>query len=983
VSLILGAGAIGGVIAGASGVAAAAVTTNSALGSGSAVASTANPTLTGTGTDQTTAALTLTLNAGTYVNTGDEINLSVFAAGAGTVIWAGSPTATPNSTSKSATGPVNAVSVGAVGTSTLTLTLTPNAGQNPSSTSQTITVTGLEVTTTSASGAIEVAAQYEGQTTTNTTPGAYAATFTGSPATIGTVPAAAPNFTLQATSTPNLGAGLNGQTAGNWTLTLGGKPNGTPSAVGQAWTAGNSVAITVNDDAGNNCTGSDYVFFSSNPTVSVVTSSGVSVAPTVSAALGASTAPACSTAEPNLLLVTFTNSGTITQAGGSATISISGVTYSTGASITPGDVEIGAGYYPSGSTTAAADVYDNEGTPVDLTTAPSTEPASSGGASNASVAALYLNANSPAVTVAQGSLDASISPISLVESKAGQVTSGYVCLTLAEGSFNTAATPKVAVTGGNGTVASSTEYETTTNTDDTVVFQVLTASTGTAGSTYTVSGLAVNAPTTTGPVDVSAKYGVAAPTDCGSTGTSLAGQAVAYTVGTPYTQIYGADADGTAAAELEREFPPGVQCPGNNSTTTSQSSVPGPRPVVLATDQNYPDALAGAYLARYLGTGELLTPTASLSSVTLNALRQEGITNVYVVGGPLAISQADISQLEATDVYNCGGSAVVDNALGQPVTLSVTQIYGQTEYDTAQDIAEYAPTSFVGTASFTGAYSGTNSSGGNGMYNDTAGNASTTALSSAPLPTAILATGTGWQDAMSASALSYAERFPILLTTPDALSSQAQSAITALGIHQVIVMGGPLAISNSVVTSLQGMGVSVLRIAGQDYTDTADQLANFEVNTTSNGLGLGWDPINTVTVARGDFYTDGLAGAVVAANGGDAYGSQQGNSTATCEGDGHSLSYCTYYGAGTTAGTAQVPSVGDTTNPPNPTPLLETFNPSTLGNYLPTFLGTAGSSNGIDGQATVTPGDTITNLVVLGGPLAVTPTEISQMEGDL
>jgi len=87
-----------------------------------------------------------------------------------------------------------------------------------------------------------------------------------------------------------------------------------------------------------------------------------------------------------------------------------------------------------------------------------------------------------------------------------------------------------------------------------------------------------------------------------------------------------------------------------------------------------------------------------------------------------------------------------------------------------------------------------------------------------------------------------------------------------------------------------------------------------------------------VVVARGDFYSDGLAGAVV---------------TGRTE-----------------------------------TPLLLTENPTTVGQYLTAFLGQAGTA-GIDGLGSTTPGDVIHSLTVLGGPLAVTPTTVSALQSAL
>jgi putative cell wall-binding protein len=386
-------------------------------------------------------------------------------------------------------------------------------------------------------------------------------------------------------------------------------------------------------------------------------------------------------------------------------------------------------------------------------------------------------------------------------------------------------------------------------------------------------------------------------------------------VGPGSTRIFGPTADATAAAELEHQFPATAgQCPGTTGT----------RPVVLATDAAYPDALASAYLARELGTGTLLTPPDALSPATLGAIAEEGITKVYVVGGPLAVSTAVVDRLRSTRVVACGGAA----ALPGSVDIEVTRIGGATQYDTAAKIAETVPAAQVGAAAFPGAYAGTNSSGGEGRDNATAGIASAAPSSTTAMPTAVVATGKGFQDAQVASAMAYAERFPILLTTPTSLSSEAMSAIETLGIRQVIVIGGPLAVSNGVVTSLEGLGVSVLRVAGQSCSGTSVELA--ELETAGSGGGLGWTGTGALTVARGNGFTDGVAGAVVAADG---------------------------------------PSVAA------PEPLVLTLGPTSVGTALTVFLHAAGTT-GIGGVR-------VTHFTILGGPLAITPTTLDAMAADL
>ncbi len=296
------------------------------------------------------------------------------------------------------------------------------------------------------------------------------------------------------------------------------------------------------------------------------------------------------------------------------------------------------------------------------------------------------------------------------------------------------------------------------------------------------------------------------------------------------------------------------------------------------------------------------------------------------MGGPLAVSSSVVTQLQGTQAFNCGGTTGLTNASG-PVNLAVTQVFGQTQYDTAQTVAQFFGAGGVGTGSFGGGYP-TNPTG-TSAYNTTTGLSGTIApASSAATPTAILATGQTFPDAMAASAMSYAKKWPILLTQQASLAAQASSAIANLGIKQVVVMGGPVAISDAVVTKLATLGVSVLRIAGSDYTTTAQLLAQFELSTTINAsgqpTGLGWANLGTtantyaINVARGDFYADALAGSAIGGV--------------------------------------------------NHAPIVLTLNPTTLGSGIPDLF---------TAEAGLTLPNHVDLVTILGGPEAVTPATAS------
>jgi putative cell wall-binding protein len=384
---------------------------------------------------------------------------------------------------------------------------------------------------------------------------------------------------------------------------------------------------------------------------------------------------------------------------------------------------------------------------------------------------------------------------------------------------------------------------------------------------------------------------------------------------------------GTAVAAFEHQFPAAASTP---------ASCPASHAVVLASRAAFSDALSSAYLAGVLGTGTLLTDSASLSPTAATAIRREGIAHVYVVGGPLAVSTTVLAQLRAMQAYACGGTTPLGT------DLNVVRVAGASEYATAERIAlvgaalassgasSPAAGGGVGTANLSAAYATTNASGGAGLYDTTWGNGSPKPPPAGALPTAILVAAGDLADLESASAIAYAAHLPILLTVPYSLAGGVMSTIEALGIKQVILIGGPLVVHGTAVAELgagvAGPALSVLRIAGRDAGQTAVELARCELASASAGLGMGW------SASRG----------VVVAGGGDSM---------------------------TALGAALVPGGGP--SGASPEPLLLTATPGVPGAALVAFL------EGVGAQAAVATGPAgvqAPQLTILGGAGSVTQT---------
>ena len=234
-----------------------------------------------------------------------------------------------------------------------------------------------------------------------------------------------------------------------------------------------------------------------------------------------------------------------------------------------------------------------------------------------------------------------------------------------------------------------------------------------------------------------------------------------------------------------------------------QSATEG-NPVVLATGENFPDALAASGLAGLVGGSVVLTEADSLSAQARTALEELNPSEVYLVGGTSALSSA-----VERSVRSLVGSA------------HVTRIAGQVRSETAVEIYR------------AGCDASSDTSWGN---------------------TCIVATGAGFADALAISPLSYAHKYPIFLTESNGLlSAQTLKTIRAAGFKRVIIVGGTAVVKQQTASQLRGLGCSVTRLGGATRYETAQAIVNYEL--TREGLAC-----TRMAVATGENFPDALAG---------------------------------------------------------------------------------------------------------------------------
>lgn len=270
---------------------------------------------------------------------------------------------------------------------------------------------------------------------------------------------------------------------------------------------------------------------------------------------------------------------------------------------------------------------------------------------------------------------------------------------------------------------------------------------------------------------------------------------------------------------------------------------------VIARGDDFPDALAGNYVAGTLYAPILLTNTDSIPSATLDSLRAMGVTDVVIMGGVNAVSQAVADQLDANLSYECGGGSIRRTPEDQPRTLNYVRVGGPDRFSTARLAATFDDTADIGTL----------------LPTDNTDN---------ELRTALLANGLNFPDALAGGPLAWqgcndhqhldcgnGGGFPLLLSNGQSstLPTATESALSQEDIQQVIILGGTAAVPQSIETLLTSRGIRVIRLAGATRQETAVKIAQFVHDDPKGGrLQFGNDGEWGVALARGDVFADAL-----------------------------------------------------------------------------------------------------------------------------
>ncbi len=277
---------------------------------------------------------------------------------------------------------------------------------------------------------------------------------------------------------------------------------------------------------------------------------------------------------------------------------------------------------------------------------------------------------------------------------------------------------------------------------------------------------------------------------------------------------------------------------------------------VVVSGTSYPDALSANYLAGALTANAgyaYKVPVLSVAADSLPAsivayLKSAGVKNVYIVGGPAAVSNAVLTALQGLAATRCTGTnAGSSSSPGSSQKVKVERVAGADRYATNGAVIALGAQTFTGTRNI--------------LQLET---------QQTGKRTAIVATGASFADALAAGPASY-NGIPLILTDGAALSASATSALTSNGITQVILIGGAAAVSDQVRAIIESRGILVERVSGADRYATATAFADFmakgaptvSIPGAFDG-GLAFGAPAGVMLASGTGFADALSGGPLA-----------------------------------------------------------------------------------------------------------------------
>lgn len=188
--------------------------------------------------------------------------------------------------------------------------------------------------------------------------------------------------------------------------------------------------------------------------------------------------------------------------------------------------------------------------------------------------------------------------------------------------------------------------------------------------------------------------------------------------------------------------------------------------VVIATGENFADALCAVPFAKSKDAPIILSSKNSLSAQSISQIEKLGVKNAYIIGGSGVISENVANQLSSKGI-------------------SVSRIWGKNRYETSVKVAENIGTS-------------------NGV---------------------VVVTGLNFADALSVAPIAAKKSMPIILSASNVLPKEVQTYLNGKSIPTSYVIGGAAVLSDTVENALP----NAIRIGGNNkYETNINILAYFE-----------------------------------------------------------------------------------------------------------------------------------------------------------
>lgn len=115
--------------------------------------------------------------------------------------------------------------------------------------------------------------------------------------------------------------------------------------------------------------------------------------------------------------------------------------------------------------------------------------------------------------------------------------------------------------------------------------------------------------------------------------------------------------------------------------------------------------------------------------------------------------------------------------------------------------------------------------------------------------TVVLANWEAYGDALAAAPLAYKNDGPLLLTKADKLTPRTKAEIERLKAKKVIIVGGPISVSEGIVKELKNMGVTVERISGENRMEVANNIAKKIGPTSKVAIADGFNFPDALSIA--------------------------------------------------------------------------------------------------------------------------------------